>query len=45
MQEREAAIRARAHQLWGNSGHAHGQHEQHWRLAKRRRILGYTVFN
>ena len=35
MQDREAAISARAHQLWEESGHAHGQHEQHWRQAER----------
>ena len=32
--DREAAISARAHQLWVESGHAHGQAEQHWRQAE-----------
>lgn len=35
MQDREATIRARAYQLWEESGHAHGKHEQHWRQAER----------
>ena len=34
-QDREAAISARAHQLWEESGHAHGQHDDHWRKAER----------
>ncbi len=34
-QSRESAISARAHQLWEESGHNHGQNEQHWRQAER----------
>ena len=33
--DRQAAIAARAHQIWEKSGHAHGQDEQHWRQAER----------
>ena len=33
--DRQAAIRVRAHQIWEESGHAHGQDEQHWRQAER----------
>ncbi len=33
--DRQAAIQVRAHQLWEESGHAHGQDEQHWRQAER----------
>jgi hypothetical protein len=32
---REAAIRARAHQLWVQSGYADGYQDQHWRQAER----------
>lgn len=31
----EAAIRARAYQLWVESGHADGSQDQHWRQAER----------
>lgn len=34
-QHREAAISVRAHELWVESGHAHGQDEQHWHQAER----------
>ena len=34
-QHREAAISVRAHELWVESGHAHGQHDQHWHQAER----------
>ena len=36
---REAAIRARAHQLWIESGYADGQQDKHWRQAERE-VLG-----
>ena len=32
---KEAAIRARAYQLWVESGYAEGYHELHWRQAER----------
>lgn len=32
---REAAIRARAYQLWVESGYADGYQDQHWRQAER----------
>ena len=32
---KEAAIRARAYQLWGESGYADGYQDQHWRQAER----------
>lgn len=32
---REAAVRARAFQLWVESGHADGYQDQHWRQAER----------
>lgn len=34
-QSRKSAISARAHQIWEESGHTHGQDEQHWRQAER----------
>ena len=33
--DREAAIRARAHQIWEDSGRAEGQAELHWNAAER----------
>ena len=30
----EAAVRARAYQLWEESGGEHGKHEEHWRQAE-----------
>ena len=33
--DRKAAIRTRAHQLWEESGHPHGQDHQHWQQAER----------
>ncbi|MBE7183395.1 MAG: DUF2934 domain-containing protein [Methylobacterium mesophilicum] len=32
--DREAAIRARAHQIWEQEGRAEGQAEQHWNMAE-----------
>ena len=32
---KEAAVRARAYQLWEESGHADGSQEAHWRQAER----------
>ena len=32
---KDAAIRARAYQLWVESGYAEGYHELHWRQAER----------
>ena len=31
---REEAIKARAYELWVESGYIHGQHEAHWRQAE-----------
>jgi len=28
-------IKARAHEIWENEGHAHGHHERHWEQASR----------
>ncbi|MGI3903101.1 MAG: DUF2934 domain-containing protein [Janthinobacterium lividum] len=49
--DRQNAIAARAHQIWEESGHAHGQDEQHWRQAEREigeaetRIVAVEQFN
>ena len=33
--DRQTAIAARAHQIWEEAGHPHGQDAQHWRKAER----------
>lgn len=33
--DRQTAIAARAHQIWEEAGHPHGQDEQHWQQAER----------
>lgn len=32
---RQAVIAARAHQIWEEAGHPHGQDAQHWKQAER----------
>lgn len=33
--DRQTAIAARAHQIWEETGHPHGQDTQHWQQAER----------
>jgi hypothetical protein len=33
--DRQTAIAARAHQIWEQTGHPHGQDAQHWQQAER----------
>ena len=33
--DRQTAIAARAHQIWEEAGHPHGQDAQHWQQAER----------
>ena len=33
--DREEAIKARAYQLWVDSGHTHGHDKEHWQQAER----------
>jgi large subunit ribosomal protein L21 len=41
--ETEAAIRARAHQIWEDEGRPHGRHDIHWQRAYEAIVEGSSV--